>query len=191
MIESKGDYTSLGINLYNKVKYWRCIKMNIRIAGIHKYSVVDGTGIRYTVFTQGCNHNCLGCHNKDTHRLDGGMSVSIDDIVDDIKSLRYFNGITLSGGDPFLQSMECVELIQKVNNVKKCSTWCYTGYTFEELLSSGDNKKLSLLDSVDVLVDGRFEKDKKTLDVAFVGSYNQRVIDVKKSLSNHCITLWV
>lgn len=158
--------------------------MHIRLASsIQPDSILDGEGIRTVIWTQGCSHNCLGCHNPTTHDFNGGTSVSIDTLKDEISKLTYQDGITLSGGDPFFQAKACAEIASFAHECN-LNVWCYTGFTFEELMNMSIKNKyiLDLLNQVDVLIDGRFMMDKKSLDVAFRGSTNQRIIDVKKSL---------
>ena len=158
--------------------------MEIRLAAdLQKDSIVDGEGIRTVIWTQGCPHNCLGCHNPITHDFDGGALVDIDYIKEEIDSLDGQDGITFSGGDPFVQPLACSILASHAKK-KGLNIWCYNGYTFEHLLDLSkikvDIKKF--LDEIDVLVDGKFELSKKSYSVIFRGSTNQRIIDVKKSL---------
>lgn len=152
----------------------------VKIAGITKESFVDGAGIRYTIFVQGCGHNCPGCHNPETHKFSGGKELDIEKVILDIEENPMLDGITLSGGDPMYQAKECCELIKKLKNKLSINYWCYTGFTFEECLV--DEDKLALLSQLDVLVDGPFVQDKKCLASRFKGSTNQRVIDVQSSL---------
>lgn len=154
----------------------------MRVAGIVPDSVVDGPGIRYVIFTQGCNHYCPGCHNPQTWDLKGGEEKRIKDIVRDIKKHPYIKGITLSGGDPFLQAEECALLIQQVKKKYNLNVVTYTGYTFEELANSSNKGIQSLLRGTDILIDGPFLQEKKDLNIPFRGSCNQRIIDIKQSL---------
>lgn len=156
----------------------------VRVAGFEKESVTDGTGVRYTIFMQGCKHNCPGCHNTSTHSFEGGTLVSIDEIMKDIiirDKEDILDGVTLSGGDPIHQVDKCIELTSRIKNETKLNIWVYTGFTYEELLE--DKQVSKLLRNIDVLVDGRYEQDKRCLELKFRGSYNQRVIDVQKSLA--------
>ena len=151
---------------------------SIRISGITPESIVDGAGIRYVIFTQGCPHHCIGCHNPSTHSFDSGKVVSLDYILADIeKNRKYIDGITLSGGEPFCQSDQCSIIAEQAQKMG-LSVWCYTGYLFEDLYRRGD----SLLNYVDILVDGPFDLDKRSLELDFRGSSNQRIIDVRASL---------
>lgn len=151
----------------------------IRIAGIEEESIVDGPGIRLVLFTQGCNHHCIGCHNPETHSFDGGELVDIDSIVNMVKENPLLDGITISGGEPFEQAIECSILAKKVKDLG-LNVITYTGYTFEEILC---NKRFrDLLLQTDILIDGKFDISQKSLMLQFRGSANQRIIDVKKYL---------
>lgn len=155
--------------------------MKFRLAGVNRNSIVDGKGVRYTVYMQGCKHNCKGCHNPETHSMDGGTLVDTDEIIQDIKNKKYISGITLSGGDPFFQPEAATELAKETHNIGK-NVWCYTGFTIEDILNRGTDKQKELLRNVDVLVDGRFDISRKSLTEAFKGSSNQRIIDVKSTI---------
>lgn len=151
---------------------------SIRISGIERESIVDGDGIRYVIFVQGCPHHCPGCHNPQTHSFDGGKLVSVDDLLRDIsKRKKYIDGITLSGGEPFCQSDQCCIIAEKAHELG-LTVWCYTGYLFEALYGQGNK----LLEFVDVLVDGPFIQERRSLSLEFRGSNNQRLIDVPASL---------
>jgi len=160
--------------------------MNIRIAGIVPESIVDGPGFRYTVFTQGCFHDCPGCHNPDTHDPNGGREMSVAQIVAQMGKIQLIDGLTLSGGEPFLQVEPCLELA-KAAHALGLNVWAYSGYTFEELVA--DSEKSRLLAECDVLVDGPFILAQRTLEKRFRGSKNQRVIDVKRSIAQGEIVL--
>lgn len=151
----------------------------LRIAGLVDESIVDGPGFRYAVFTQGCMHNCPGCHNPHTHDPNGGREIAIDEIVDNIKKNPLLDGITLTGGDPFLQAGPCALLAQKVKQLG-LTVVTYTGYTLEELLKRPDF--MPLLKQTDILIDGPFQIEKRSLDLLYKGSLNQRIIDVPASL---------
>ena len=151
---------------------------SIRISGITPESIVDGDGIRYVIFTQGCPHHCVGCHNPQTHSFDGGKLVLIEDILDDIsKRKKWIDGITISGGEPFCQTDQCSIIAERAQELG-LTVWCYTGYLFENLYRQGSE----LLKHIDVLVDGPFVQNEKSLELNFRGSRNQRVIDIPKSL---------
>lgn len=154
----------------------------LRLSGIVSESVVDGTGFRMTVFTQGCKHNCKGCQNPQTHPLSGGEEVDLKFILDEIDKDPLLDGITLSGGEPFLQPRPLAVLCEEVHK-RGMNVWCYSGYTYEELeeLSLSDDGVKALFDGVDVLVDGRFVESKLDLRLKFRGSSNQRILDMNKS----------
>ncbi len=158
----------------------------IRIAGVVSDSIVDGPGVRYAIFTQGCPHNCEGCHNIHTHDYKGGSLIDIDAIVADIESLKYIKGVTLSGGEPFVQEDAIIELMQKLK-AKGLHILAFSGYTYEELLSHP--KKSKALKLVDTLIDGKFDVKLKSLSLNFRGSSNQRMINVQESLAQNKIIL--
>ena len=160
--------------------------MQIRIAGLVPESFVDGDGIRFAIFMQGCLRNCEGCHNPETHTLDGGRLIDTAEIVAALKKNPLLDGITLTGGEPFLQIDAAAELARSAKSLG-LSVWCYTGNKFEEL---GDTAQ-KLLDNVDVLIDGEFVESLRDLELEFRGSSNQRIIDVKKSRAQNKIVPWV
>jgi len=155
----------------------------MRVAGLIHDSIVDGPGLRYVVFTQGCSLHCDGCHNPDTWDPQGGSEISVVDIVNDLFSNPLTDGLTLSGGEPFDQAADCASLAAVVRE-KGLDVWVFSGRTFEELLdiSSINSDIMDLLKLTDVLVDGRFILSERTLAIKWCGSKNQRVIDVQKSL---------
>ncbi|MDD2377370.1 MAG: anaerobic ribonucleoside-triphosphate reductase activating protein [Bacilli bacterium] len=158
--------------------------MKIRLAGpLQSDSIVDGEGIRTVIWTQGCIHNCLGCHNPRTHSFTAGTLRDIEEVKEEIKKLSAQDGITLSGGDPMCQVEACLEIAKFCKSID-LNVWCYTGYTFEQLLekSKTNPNVIELLKNIDVLVDGKFVLAEKSLNLKFKGSRNQRVLDVKKSL---------
>ncbi|KYH34134.1 pyruvate formate-lyase 1-activating enzyme [Clostridium tepidiprofundi DSM 19306] len=154
----------------------------MRIAGFLDNSLVNGVGIRSVVFVSGCNHNCDGCHNKEMQDYNYGDEVEIDDVFERIKSnVPLISGVTFSGGEPFDSAKELAILADKVKSIG-LNLWCYTGYTYEEILHSDDEAKIILLNKVDVLVDGKFDKNLTEDAPKYVGSSNQRIIDVEKSM---------
>lgn len=155
--------------------------MKLRLAAdLQPDSIIDGRGIRTVIWFQGCKHNCYGCQNPGTHDFDGGFEITLDEVFRKIDELKYQQGITLSGGDPFFQASAASE-IAKYAHSKGLNVWAYTGFLYEALVN-GDEEKQELLKNIDVLVDGPFMMDKKSLACKFRGSSNQRIIDVKKSL---------
>ncbi len=155
-------------------------KNKIRIAGILEESIVDGPGVRLVVFTQGCKHNCPGCHNPETHNFSGGYDIDIKDILQKLKENPMIDGITLSGGDPFEQSDSCSILASKAKELGY-NVVAYTGYTYEKLLKN--KRHLNLLKNVDILIDGKFELEKIDLTLPFRGSSNQRILNVSEYLN--------
>ena len=152
----------------------------LRIAGIIRESIVDGPGIRFAVFGQGCPHNCQGCHNPDSHDFEGGYDCAIDKILEEIDKNPLLKGVTFSGGEPFCQAEEFAELGEKIRE-RGLSVVTFTGYTYEELLDLSNENINRLLEVTDLLIDGRYEADKRDLTLKFRGSSNQRIIDMKKT----------
>lgn len=158
--------------------------MKIRLAGpVQSDSIVDGEGIRTVIWTQGCIHNCYGCHNPETHSFEAGFLTDTEKVNEILDQLTDQDGITLSGGDPMCQVEACYEIAFHAQQIG-LNVWCYTGYTFEQLLKMAESKPsiLKLLENIDMLVDGKFMLEQKSLDIKFRGSTNQRIIDVKRSL---------
>ncbi|MBQ9512219.1 MAG: anaerobic ribonucleoside-triphosphate reductase activating protein [Lachnospiraceae bacterium] len=157
----------------------------IRIAGYVKHSMVNGPGVRFVLFTQGCPHFCHGCQNPETWSMQGGEEWETSDIVALVKQTGYLDGFTFSGGDPLAQSGSCLLIAQALREEKHIDLWLYTGYTFEEVWAgaAGEDAK-KLLQYIDVLVDGRYEEGLKAIEgnCLYRGSTNQRLIDVPKSL---------
>lgn len=166
--------------------------MQIRLASELTYdSIVDGEGIRTVIWTQGCIHNCPGCHNPKTHSFTDGFLVDVKSVCDEIDAIEFHDGITLSGGDPMCQVDACLE-IAKFCQKKKLNVWCYTGYKIEDLLkrSLKEKKLKEFLENIDVLVDSPFIMELKSYDVPFRGSSNQRLIDSKKSVELNKVVLY-
>ena len=155
----------------------------INVYDIVEESIVDGEGIRLVVFCQGCKHHCKECQNPGTWSFDYKHLYSPESICELMEQNPLLDGLTLSGGDPFEQSIELLPLVKKVH--KKYSIWAYTGYDFEELLK--DKDKYEMLKYIDVLVDGRFIAEQRDISLQFRGSKNQRIIDVQESLKNNKI----
>lgn len=149
----------------------------LRISGIIEESIVDGPGIRFTVFTQGCPHACKGCHNPGTHDFEGGTEISMEEIISRFKENPLLAGITFSGGEPFCQPESLYELGIKIKALNK-NILIYTGYTMEELEEMGkENPAISsLLSITDILIDGPFVEELKDLELQYKGSSNQRII---------------
>lgn len=154
--------------------------MIFRICGLEPNSSVDGEGLRFAVFFQGCLKKCKGCHNPESWQLFGGMRIDTEEIFKLIDKDPLLQGITLSGGEPFLQPVAALELAKGAHK-RGLDVWCWSGYTWEEISIWQDNRA-ELLREIDVLVDGPFVEEEKSLELCWRGSRNQRVIDVKKSL---------
>ena len=152
----------------------------IDVAGIVRESITDGPGIRYTQFVQGCPHRCEGCQNEQTWEFGEGTKLTVDQIFEEILKNPLLSGVTLSGGEPFCQAEQLIPLAEKIK-AKGMELAIYTGYTAEELLESGDEKKKQLMALADIIIDGRFELDKKSYDLKFRGSSNQRTIKGRES----------
>ena len=159
------------------------------LSGIVSDSIVDGPGIRTTIFCQGCPHHCPGCHNPETCDFGCGTMVPVEDLLDVVRSNPLCRGVTFSGGEPFAQAAGFAKLA-KLLKEKGYEVASYSGYTFEELLEGSDDQK-ALLAAIDILIDGPFLMAEKSLEIAFRGSRNQRILDVKKSLAEGravCVT---
>lgn len=155
----------------------------LQIFGIERESITDGPGIRYAIYTQGCPHYCEGCHNPESHAFGGGVLMDSQKILEEIFSNPLLDGVTFSGGEPFMQAEELAYIAGEVRK-RGLSVIAYSGYTFEELLSLSEEREgyTELLSHTDVLIDGKFEIAKKSMDLRYRGSSNQLAIDVQKSL---------
>ncbi len=158
----------------------------IRVAGLTDDSIVDGKGFRFVIFTQGCLHHCKGCHNPETWDMNGGTLMDIDEIKEKIARNGLLDGITFSGGDPFYQPEACANLAKWAKE-RGLNIWAYTGFLYEELLKMPEVK--DFLDLVDVLVDGPFILEEKSLLLNFRGSKNQRVIDLNETKRTGIVSL--
>lgn len=158
--------------------------MQVRIAGTISESIVDGPGIRFVVFCQGCFHSCPGCHNPETHDPHGGYLITVEELWKQINQGKLLKGVTFSGGEPFLQAAPLVELAKKVKGAG-LDLVVYTGYLFEELMALAEKKPeiYQLLELTDILVDGPFLINQKDLNLMYRGSRNQRLIMVQESLA--------
>lgn len=159
--------------------------MQFRYAGKTSESIVDGPGIRYTLYVQGCPHKCEGCHNPQTHDFNGGSLKDTDDIYNEIMENPLLDGVTFSGGEPFCQAEQLADLGEKLKK-SGLNIVVYTGFTFEYLTShsNDENGYMKLLNVADYLIDGKFVLSLKSYEARFRGSTNQRIIDVKKSLES-------
>lgn len=158
----------------------------IRLAGVEKESIVDGYGLRYVIFTQGCPHHCKGCHNPQTHDFNKGYLQDLASLYDEICKNPLLQGVTFSGGEPFMQAKNLSMLAKHIKALGLDLT-IYTGFTYEELLQEQAMKELLIY--ADVLIDGKFILEQKDLSLKFKGSKNQRIIDVAKTLAQDKIIL--
>lgn len=151
---------------------------DLRVSGIVEESIVDGPGLRYVIFTQGCTRACPGCHNPQTHPLDGGTVMDTESIFRQFSENPLLAGMTFSGGEPFLQAEALCVLAEAVHDAGK-NVMAYTGFTFEELLdrAQSDPNVARLLELVDTLVDGPYIEALRDLELKFRGSSNQRLLD--------------
>lgn len=165
--------------------------MDVQLAGLVEESVVDGPGMRFVIFTQGCEHHCEGCHNPQTHDPSGGETVTLDWLKEQIDKQKLIRGITFSGGEPFLQAAAMAELARYAKE-KNLHTLAYTGYTFEELLrmSKTEQDVADFLSQLDMLVDGPFILAQRDITLKFRGSKNQRLLDAAKSLKEGKAVAW-
>lgn len=160
------------------------------LCGVNFESMVDGEGVRAVLFISGCLHNCPYCHSPQTHSFTFGKEVNqelIDEINREINKRPYISGITLSGGDCMYSPVETLKFVKKLT-IPHNNIWCYTGFTFEELVQN--KNQFQLLKNIDVLVDSKFDYTKRDISLAFRGSTNQRIIDVKQSLKQDKIVLY-
>jgi anaerobic ribonucleoside-triphosphate reductase activating protein len=163
------------------------------IADYKAFNFVDGEGIRNSLYVSGCLFACEGCFNKAVQNFHYGTPFTAEleeQIIEDLRH-DYVQGLTLLGGEPFLNTEVCLQVVKRVRAEFGTSKdiWSWSGYTFEELLLETEDK-LELLSSIDILVDGRFELSKRNLNLQFRGSSNQRIIDVPKSLAQGKAVIW-
>jgi len=169
----------------------------MRLSGITAESLVDGPGLRYVIFTQGCHHHCPECHNKESWGDEGGREFSVKQIVSMIKKQKKnpddkkIQGITFSGGEPFLQAAELAQVALAAHQIG-WDVVAYSGYTFEEIteLARNDDVIFAFINECDILIDGKYIHEKRNMGLTFCGSSNQRVIDMDKTRKKNKITLW-
>ena len=156
------------------------------------FNFVDGEGVRCSLYLSGCKFHCEGCYNQATwnFRYGSPYTKELEERIMADLSQSYVQGLTLLGGEPFLNTGVALPLVKRIRaELPEKDIWSWTGYTWEELLQE-DETKLDLLRNIDILVDGRFKLSKKNLLLQFRGSSNQRIIDVKKSLAEHRVVIW-
>ena len=162
----------------------------LRLAGVIRESIVAGPGIRLVIFTRGCPHHCEGCHNPETHDPAGGYISQPENILNAIRQNPLLQGVTFSGGEPFAQAPALAELGRRIRNLG-LGIMTYTGYTYEYLMQHLNEPGWEeLLAVTDILVDGPFILAKRSLDLRFRGSSNQRIIDIPASRQKHQVVEW-
>lgn len=169
----------------------------MRIASIRDLDISNGTGIGVALFVQGCSHHCFNCFNPETWDFNGGKEFTYETYQKLIKALNRpeIKRFSLLGGEPFdsvnggNESITAMVIDLKIRGIlENKKIWIYSGYTYEEIIN--DEAKLELLELCDVLVDGEYKDDLRDLTLAFRGSSNQRIIDIKKSLEKGEVVLW-
>ena len=158
----------------------------LRILHIVEGTSVDGPGLRTSIYMAGCNHHCPGCHNPASWNPQGGEERTLDELM---QVIAYNEApVTLSGGDPLQQPDGTRDLISRIKHELGYNIWCYTGYTWEEIMN--DPKLFKVVQELDVLVDGPFKMAERDISLRFRGSRNQRLIDVQRTLDTGVLTLW-
>ena len=148
-------------------------KDKICIMEVIEETMADGPGLRTSIYCAGCGHRCPGCHNPQSWNMENGHWVSVDDLLDVIKADEFSN-VSFSGGDPFYQADAFTELARRIKAETTKTIWCWTGFTYEEILSDAEKKQM--LEYLDVLVDGPFIQEQRDTRLHFRGSANQRII---------------
>lgn len=149
---------------------------SLRVSGLVDESIVDGPGLRLVIFTQGCRRACAGCHNPGTHSPNGGALYRLEDLLERYLENPLLDGVTFSGGEPFLQAYP-LALLAKMIHARGGSVITYTGYTFEELARESLEGAAMLLEETDLLIDGPYIEELASLDLDYRGSSNQRLLD--------------
>ena len=162
----------------------------MNMAGFYDESISNGLGWRAVLFVSGCPHHCPGCHNEIAQDYNYGEEFHKEEILDRIRENSILNGVTISGGEPLCEQ-NIGTVLDFIKDVKKekpdFNIWCYSGYTFEQLKERNDEVTNELLNTIDVLVDGRFVLEKKDPTLKFRGSDNQRILDVHKCIQEQKI----
>ena len=151
--------------------------MTIRILNILHDTTVDGPGFRTSIYCAGCRHHCPGCHNPESWDFSAGYEVETDQLMQEITA-DPFADVTFTGGDPMFQPIEFAELAKAIREHCDKNIWCYTGFTYEEILA--DERMSQILPYIDTLVDGPFIADLRDPELHFRGSSNQRIIHLTK-----------
>ena len=159
----------------------------MKIIRIDRNNQVNGTGLRDVIWCAGCSHNCPGCHNQKAIPFEGGELINIDDVINEVIQAKH-QKVTFSGGEPFAQAKE-LYYIAKALRKEGFNIWSYSGYTYNALIRHHDPYVQKLLSQLDILVDGRFLLEKRSIAALFRGSSNQRIIDVQASLKEDKVIL--
>lgn len=161
--------------------------MDVRVSGLIEESIVDGPGLRFVMFLQGCAKRCFMCHNPETHAMNGGDLVKTGDLVKKWQHNKMLKGITISGGEPFLQPKAVYELTKQAID-DGLDVIIYSGYYYEELKKFSNEYVQKTLDIATLLIDGPFEHNLKSLNISFRGSTNQRIVDLAETKLNNEVT---
>ena len=150
--------------------------MDIRVLDILHQTMADGPGFRTAIYCAGCLHHCKGCHNPQSWDMAGGKPMSVDELLEIIKA-DSMSDVTFSGGDPFYQVDAFTELARRIKEETNKTIWCWTGFTYEEIMA--DAHLAQMLPYLDVLVDGPYILEQRDTTLLFRGSPNQRIIYLK------------
>jgi len=162
----------------------------MRLSGITQESLVDGPGLRYVIFTQGCPHKCPNCHNPETWDNNAGKEYTVRQVVRLMKQQKKkIRGVTFSGGEPFIQAAELAEVAAAARLIN-WDVVTYTGFTYEELVENNNEGVNALLAATDILIDGKYIHELRSIELPFRGSSNQRVIDLIKTREKGQVVLW-
>lgn len=153
--------------------------MELQVAGFLDNSLVNGEGLRSVLFLSGCSRGCPGCQNEAMQDFSYGDKICGSEVIERIKSnIPLIKGVTFSGGDPFEQAKALIDIAKEIRRLN-LNIWCYTGYTYEEIINGNDKYKKELLKYLNVLVDGPFKEEFMENAPKYAGSSNQRILRLK------------